>query len=207
MSSAGNSYIGYVGGVWQSVYNGLTYYGQQLTSFLTPSGSGQAPTSSLLSEMSVSMFTSLRHGVEAINAYNLAVAWTSELSTLQEIQTMPLVLSPSTIVFFNARVAAYVAGLAALTPLIPQSPYGAATVIASGGVIIPSPGLFNYFMTFNYETAPSGLTSANLLANATACAQAMLNVANAISVYQGNNLDQRYDVAYRQYQAALYVAN
>ena len=223
-------FSGYSAYVWQAVYAGLAYFNDQLAAVNTASNVTSAGSLSVLSSQAEGMYSSLRNGTIAINAYAITQAWSTELNSLQAIQGLPLVLDSTTVTLFNNRVNAYAAALTQLTPLVPTvSSFGIPTVINSAASIIPSTGLLAFMLTFDEEPVPSlgfivtesgevittesgepiivegGFTS--LVSAAYGIAQAMLNVANAISVYQGSNITQLYDVAYRQYQCAISIAN
>ena len=199
-------YTGYSGVLWSTVYDTLAFYNQQLATF-TGAVSGTVPSYSLLASMSEAMFETLQNGVEAINTQALADAWAYEVNGLQQIQALPLTLDPTTIAYVDNRVAAYESAASAVSSLIPLAPYGASGEIASGIATVPSAGLLDFFSTFSYETAPSGLTGATLLSYAVAEATAFQTLAAAIKTYQGNNLTQLYDVANREYLCALSAAN
>lgn len=201
-------YSGYSANVWQSVYAGLAYFNQQLAAVSTVSGVSSFASLSTLSSQAEGMYSSLRNGAVAIDAFAMTQVWSTELNNLQTIQGLPLVLDPTTVTLFNNRVNAYAQALVGVTAITPNiTSFLQPEVIDSATSIIPSTGLLDYLSTYNAETLPVGLTNANLISNAVAVANAMLNVANAISVFQGSNVTQLYDVAYRQYQCALSIAN
>ena len=200
------TYVGYSGTLWQTAYTALAYYTAQLEAFNIPVSGVATPSISLIALMSESMLATLENGIEAINAYALNNAWTAEILYLQEIEALPLALDPATVAIFTNRLVAYQTANAALAPRVPFPPYGAASALTNGEAAITSPGLLDFFSVFAYETPPSGLTAANLVAEASTTAEAFLTVANAISVYQGNNVTQLYDVAYREYLCAQSAA-
>lgn len=201
-------YAGYSASVWQSVYAGLAYFNQQLAAVATVSGVTSQSSLATLASQADGMYSSLKNGVIAIDAYAMTQVWATELNSLEAIQGLPLALDPTSATLFNNRVTAYAQALSGVVAITPNtSSFLEPQTIDTGDSIIPETGLLNFFSTYNAETPPVGLTGANLVASASGVATAMLNVANAISVYQGANVTQLYDVAYRQYQCAASIAN
>jgi phage baseplate assembly protein W len=198
-------FSGYSANIWQANYAGLVYFNNQLGAL--SAASGVVPSLPTIAAEAQGMYASLRNGAEAINAYALNQAWAAQASSLQSVQALPLILDSATISIFDARVTTYLTANAGLAGIIPQAPYESVGVIDNAEPIVPSAGLLDFFSTFSYETAPSGLTSANLVTNAYAVATAMMTVANAIQVYQGSNITQLYDVVYREYLCAVSAAN
>lgn len=204
--SQSSIYNGYSGVLWRSIYVALADYNNLLKTFST--GASGSPSLATIALASQGMLTSLENAVEAIDAFALNNAWSVEIGLLQQIQALPLTLDPVTLAFVNNRISAYEAINGALAPLIPQPPYGTfATTVAKGNPLLPSIDLLDFFEDSNFETEPVGLTGATLITQATACANAFLTLANAIQVLQGANIDQRYDVAFREYLCAQSAAN
>lgn len=189
---------GYLGGLWHTVYSTLAFYNDELILANTASGDVAPPTTAQLAQLSQAMFNTLANGAEAINAYATSIAWRNEINSMQQIQALPLSLSPTASTIFTNRLTAYESALVDLNGIVPQVPYAAPQSIASGVPSVPSAGLLDYYGQFSYETPPAGLTTDNLITNALSVEDAFNEVAAAISAYQGANITQLYDVAIRQ---------
>lgn len=200
-------YTGYAGSIWTTVFQTLAVYNQQLSAFTTAAaGTSGTVTSTQLAQSSQATFETLRNGAEAINAFALMQAWQSDLNGLQQIQALPLSVPTLSETYFNNRVTAYEVAIQALSPLVVYAPYASPDSIVDGNASVPSTGLLEFYEGFEYETAPAGLTNANFINRAYRAAQAFLDVANAIVVFQGATVTQLYDVAYRQYLTAQFTA-
>lgn len=180
------TYTGYSAQIWQACYTALNFLQTLLGG--TPEQSVSAATAVL---------QTLLNGVEAIDANDLSSAWRTEISYLQQIQALPLVVAPADAAIFNARVSTYEAAQVALAPLVPQAPFPSG-VLANGTPSIPSTGLLAFYLQFGYETPPAGLTPANLTAQAQSVAASLANIAIDIQTFQGMNVTQLYDVAVRE---------
>lgn len=211
-------YAGYAGEVWQNAYATLQYYVTQVAALTTAnsnasgsnvsSGVTNQTTAQTLELLSEGMFTTLYNAVEAINVNNISQAWYAESINLQQIQALPLTISPTDSSYINARITAYENAQASLATLIPAiSTFQSPAALTSGLPTIPHAGLVTFFETFAFETPPAGLTNANLLADAQAVTTAFQDLAAAISTYQGAQLTQLYDVAIREAQCAASAAN
>lgn len=197
-------FIGYSGIVWNTVYRTLAYFTDQLSTML---GAAEVD-SSAIALLSEGMLSTLLNATQAINADALATAWSEELTNLEGIQALPLVLDATTAQYFNARVGSYGSALPSLIALIPQPPFSAPSVITNGDSVIPATNLLDYFSIFDFETPPPGTPAINtILAQAQEMAVAWQNVANAISVLQGAQITQLYDVAVRESTAANFAAS
>lgn len=219
-------YSGYSATVWEAIYAGLAYFNTQLAAATTASGSSL----STLASQAEGMYFSLRNGVAAIDAYQLSQAWTFELQNMQAIQGLPLVLDAETVSLFNGRTIAYQNALTGVNALIPVEPFNPPSIIDNAGVIIPAVGLLSWLGSFAGEPVPvlaeeltteDGLiittedgepivtlsAATSIPEEAYGVATAMLTVANAIKVFQGQEINQLYDTAYLQYQCAQSAAN
>ena len=184
------TFVGYSAQIWQASYAAISYLQNLL---------GGTPEQSVSAAEAV--LQTLLNGVEAIDANDLNVAWTSEISYLRQIQALPLVVASGDAAVFNTRVATYEAAQVALAPIVPQPPYNVG-VLANGQPSIPSAGLLPFFLNFDFETPPAGLTPANIAATAQSFAQSLGNIAIDIQTFQGVNLTQLYDVAVRESRVA-----
>jgi hypothetical protein len=72
---------------------------------------------------------------------------------------------------------------------------------------IPTVDLLSFYMSWNGETPPTGLTSGTFYADCEQAVTTWSNVATAIQLLQGNNLTQEYDTANRQYAGQLAAVN
>jgi phage baseplate assembly protein W len=198
-------FTGYSGLVWQTVYQTLAFYTEQLEILLNNSTS--TTNSAAIVQLSEGMLSTLLNAAQAINADALASAWEAEFTNLEAIQALPLILDQPTTDIFNNRVAAYGSALPTLVGMIPQPPFNAPSVVSQGLSSIPYINLLDLFSTFDVETPPPGLSPDSFTATALSIAIAMQNVANAISLYQGRNITQLYDVAQRESFAAAFAAN
>lgn len=201
------TYSGYSGVLWSYVFKTMRSFTELLAAFNT-APTGQAPSLNSIALAAEGMLLSLNNGVEAIDAFALNNAWQTEINLLQQIQALPLSLDPTTLGFVNNRIAAYEAAQAGLNVIVPkQTSFLGPGVINQGNPVIPSAGLLNFFSIFPYESAPPGLTNANLIANAYAVQTAFETLAAAILAFQGANVTQLYDVAIREALCAQSAAN
>ena len=183
-------FVGYAGLIWQTAYSALVYYQAQLAT---------SPAASETVSLSEAMLATLLNGVEAINANMLVQSWQAEGANLQAIEALPLALSSYDTLALQNRTVAYLEGAAVLQPLLPQGPFLTPPLtIGVGQPLIPDMDLLGFYEEFDFETPPIDLTPANLIVNALAVAQSFTNIAAQISIYQGANLTQIYDVATRQ---------
>lgn len=188
--SATQAFVGYNGTVWSKVVASLSY----LMTFL-----GTATSLADTAAASEAVFNTIVNGVVAIDANTLLETWSSELANLQTIQALPLTLDPTSATVLANRSAALAAAVAALPAYVPSAmsfPV-VATALSQSMPVIPDPNILQFYQQFNYETPPAGLSTANLLTSAAGIATAFVNIANAISILQGANLTQSYDVATR----------
>lgn len=206
MASAGAIYSGYSGVLWSTVYSTLSVFNTQLSQFATATSVETSPSTQDIAQSAEAMFATLLNGTEAINTFALWQAWRSELLSLQKIQALPLVVSPTAQAYFNNRVTSYTLAVAALAPLVPYAPYGNPQNVLSGTPTVPSAGLLTFYEDFDYETPPPGWTASAVIAKAYEAAAAFLEIAQAVAVTQGASPTQLYDVVFRQYQTALFVA-
>lgn len=203
-------YFGYSGVLWQAVYAALAQYFnlvQQYQNQSTKSTTGTIISAQAIFYASQAMLTTLKNTSEAINIYNMSQSWTTILQDMNNIGLLNLSVAPADIAVFNGRKAAYASALTALNGLILNPPYGSPSLIANGIPVVSYPGFLEFLINFNYEAPPVGLTAANLPANAASTAQSLINVQNAIAVFQGNLLNHLYDAATLQANCASYVSS
>jgi hypothetical protein len=195
-----NVFGSYSGTIWQTIYQALSYYMDQLAAATDPA---------TVTAMSNAMLESLLNGIDAINANNMVYSWNSAANGLQEIQTLPLTLNPASLYTLLSRTDSYISAALALNALLPQPPFqGAAQTIGSGTPIVPDMGLLAFYENFNYETPPSGVAAASLIAYASGVATNFTAIANAIIAFQGASPNQLYDFATRESacaNAATYI--
>ena len=190
-------FVGYSGQVWAALYAALVSYNATLIAAATPNDTATA---------SVTMLDSLYNGATAINAFDTSAAWTAEGAAIAALAALPLALNTTDTAYILNRLAAYENASVALTNSVPQPPFGAATNLADGVLIVPDCGLTQFYSGFAFETPPAGLTSANLLADAQQVATAFTDATNAVVAYQGNNLTSIYDTAAREARVCGYIA-
>ena len=194
-------FVGYGGRVWGTAYQTAAYLNSLLQSGSVSPAAVASPA--------LASFATMANGADAVSAWQTAGAMALEVMNMAAIQALPLTLDPTTLAYFDARVAAVAAaasGLALLPP--PANPFAATGLIAAGQPAIASPLLVEWCAGFAAETPPSGLTSpAALVTYASGEAAAWYAVADAIRVLQGNALTAAYDTAARQYRVAAAVAS
>lgn len=192
---------GYLGQVWRTAYNSLQWLSGIMAS------SGNSPY--VVSNPAEIVYQTLRNAVDAVSAYAVAEAWRAEIVALQGIQILPITLSTATAAFFNARIAAYVAAEAALRNILPiADPSKAANQLALSVTAVPDMSLLEFYMTFDFEVPPTGIsTSFNFLLAAQNAASAWSMVATAVSTLQGTTITQAYDTAIRQFECAQTAVN
>ena len=188
-------FFGYVGSVWNTVYNGVQYLAETLANSPTPS------TAEVVAE---TLFNTCINGVDAINANRYAAAWQAEFVNMQAIQALPITIDPTSLAFLNARTSAYNDASSALSAIIPapSSFQNNSSLLSIGTPLIPDMGLLDFYRTFSYETPPSGLTTNNFVTQASGVVSAFNTIATAIEIFQGINLTQAYDTATRQAETA-----
>ncbi len=189
------NFTGYVGAVWGTCYSALQY--------LLANLDGSPSVNVTIAEL---VLDTLLSGAHAIAANDIATAWHTDFCYLQEIDALPIGAAPADAAVFSARLDAYATAQPAIAALVPQPPFLPASALASGSALIPPTNLLNFFMTFDYETPPSGLTAANLVAQAQAIAVSLGDVAVDLMTYQGNFVTQLYDAAVREAAAASAAA-
>lgn len=191
-------FFGYPGQVWATCWQALSWLSSILNSTTDPI-QVQQPT--------VSVFATLMNALSALDAWETGAMLSAESTNMTAIQALPLTLDPTTLAFFNARVASITiaaTGVVALPP--PVNPFNVVPLLQSGQPAVPNSGFLEWCMQFSVEPPPVGMTPDNMTLFAAAEADAWLNVTNAIGVLQGANPTGAYDTAARQYRCSASIA-
>jgi hypothetical protein len=196
MNSSG-PFVGYPGQVWGACWQAMSW-------FVTFLNGGATPAAQIVSAAETT-FATMRNGVQAVNAWQVASTLSAESINLAAIQAMPLTLDGTTANYFNARIAAVAAvaqGVATLLPPIDlaYSP----TICALGLPAVADPGLIEWCMNFAGEVPSNGVLITD---GAAAMAASWAAVAANVAVLQGNATTSAYDAAIRMWRAANLVAN
>lgn len=153
--------------------------------------------------------TTLYYGLCIADIFMVYTAWDQEYSKLSGVLSLPLNIDSTTIEFVTNRINALQASILAIAPLINE--LGRATFdmnsILSGIPGLPDPGVLDFFMTFDYEPLPTGITAENFTATAQAAATAWKTLQTAINQQLPNTAGGIQDSVSRQLAVSQTQAN
>jgi hypothetical protein len=193
-------YAGFPGQVWATCFQALAYLNNLMASGTTTIGAIANPVSLV--------YDLLRNSIESINAFQTGQALSIEVQNMTAIQALPINLDPVTTTFFNTRIASLTLAAEQISALQPvANPFTVVSQITAGVSGLVQSNYLSYCVSFSGEVPPVNLIPATLPAFATGVATAWQNVANAITLVQGNNPTQAFDTAVRQFRCATTVAN
>lgn len=193
-------FVSYPGQVWATCWQSMAWLSNVMASGTT--------TASALDDPANAVFATILNGLSSLSAWWTAAVLSVESQNLAAVQALPLSLDPTTLAYFNARVAAVSvaqSGIAALPTA--ANPFAATGLLAAGKPAIADPGYLEWCMSTTPETAPSGMSAAQLPAYAQTEATAWLTVAQAVGVLQGSSPTSAYDTAARMYRCSQSVAS
>lgn len=191
-------FLGYPGAVWATCSAALNYLSDQL------------PVVDLVTaeQLATATLETVLNGLDAINASTMLGAWQAETVNLQAVQALPFSTDGTSLAILNTRSATFASGAASLQAIIPVPPFAnVADSLSTGVAAIPDFGFLEFYMAFNIEAAPAGLSTANFVTQAAAISTAFANVQTAIRILQGSHLTQAYDTAGRIASGTLAAAN
>lgn len=141
------------------------------------------------------VFQTLRNGQQAVSAWQLAGAWTTELALLQQVQVLPLSLTTAQSAAFTARITALQNAIAALQAIIPTANIAnTIRLLSTNNPAIAYPGVLEFYQAFAFETAPTGFTADQTVPFLEATVQNWSAIAQATLGYQTTiGLTQGYD--------------
>ena len=189
-------FAGYVGRVWATCWQSMSWLSGILASGTSSLGAVVEPVETVIQ--------TLLNGLNAIDAFQAGAVLSIEYQNLLAVQALNLPLDATTLAYMSARisgVAAAASGISALPTV--ASPFTAIPLLQQGQPAVPDPGYLEWCMGFVGETPPIGTF---LPSGATTMAQSWLTVTNAIGVLQGGNPTVAYDTAARQYRCSAVVA-
>ena len=186
-------------GAVPSVEEALLDLAEYITTNITPASvSGQQ-------QILVGIQQTLLNAIHLIDAYQIQLLMSQEYSLLSRIEEASLGLDSSDAVLVANRLASFNDLVNTIYPLSPWLTFNLNN-LASGQSALPVYDLISYYMQFNFETIPSGLTFSNFDTEATAMATAWGNVVT----YLGNNGTSfqvtAYDPSDRMYLSSEDVA-
>jgi len=189
-------FVGYPGQVWGACWQSMSWFVNYLNG-------GATPASQIVSAAETT-FATVRNGVQAVTAWQVASALSVEAINLAAVQAMPLTLDPTTTGYFNSRIAAVSAAAQEVAALLPPIELAYSPMVcATGQPAVADPGLIEWCMGFAGEAPPPDVTPDNAVAAATAWAAVAANVA----VLQGSDTTAAYDAAMRMWRASNMVAD
>lgn len=194
------TFFGYPGQVWQVCYQALSWLSGQLQGGAAPAIQQASAT--------LTVFQTLRNGVNAVAAWQTGAALQAEVQNLIAVEALPITLDPTTTIYFTDRITGITnaaTGISALPQ--PVSVTNVIALLSAGTPAVPDPGYLEWCMTFGGEPLPTGISVNNLLAGAAGMVTAWQTVASTIAVFQGSSPTQAYDTAARMARTSLVISN
>lgn len=161
---------GYSGTIWNAIRSTLTYAQKNLNTKALP-----AQTKGLARAIAAT----LKNGNSAIDVGLTYQGLNILYANLSQLLPIPLLLTPATSVFLANRVAAVQAAVLSIQKMQVQ-PGNVNSLLLSNQPVIPDPGFLEWIINSTFEIPPTFLTSANFVTQAQACANAWLEILNAL---------------------------
>ena len=128
------------------------------------------------------LLATCQNALNAIGAFSMYNFGQPAFQNLAESQAYAVNISPTDNAFISSRINAFSSAMSAFLP--DASPQISRTIekLSYGESIITAPDLLNFWMGFNFETPPTGLTADNFVSEAQAAANAWGDFATALTM-------------------------
>ncbi len=161
---------GFIGQVWNAYLASMTYFSANLDT--------SNPVNSL--PLIQGVMQTCRNALNAIGANQYYNNGQPSYDNLSEVLTYPLIVDATTLAFVTNRLNAFQAAMQAFKPYTLSTVVGNVSGLSLGNPSVEDINLIDFWMAFNFETPPTGLTSANFSDQAQAAATAWQTVADNI---------------------------
>lgn len=191
MSSASQlgTISGIPGSIWTTVLNTIAYAGANI-SVSNPLDSLPIVQGSILT---------MQQALDALDVYIMYDFGFAAYKDLQVLLTYPLIITPETNTIVFNRMNALGNFIQYLSGIVIPKIHGNQQNLAVGKSMIESSDVISIWMNYNYETVPVGLTSSNIIANASAEVDAWNAVVLALDqgiTYYGSTYDVALNMSY-----------